>query len=109
VHFRLDLRAALHALTRRLPSSIARIAQNWSVLGIAAFFRGAELVALSVVLQFGTLPMMARDFHRVTLLGPSANLFAVPLTGAIVPLGFFTLAGAMLLLSFARVLAVPLG
>ena len=37
------------------------------------------------------LPLMARDFHRVSLLGPVANLFAVPLTGVIVPLGFFSL------------------
>jgi competence protein ComEC len=37
------------------------------------------------------LPLMARDFHRISLLGPVANLFAVPLTGVIVPLGFFSL------------------
>jgi competence protein ComEC len=109
VQFRLDLRAGLQALTQRLSSNQASIAQNCGVLGIACSLRGAELVALSLILQFGMLPMMARDFHRVTLLGPAANLFAVPLTGVIVPLGFFTLAGAMLLPSLARVLAVPLG
>jgi competence protein ComEC len=62
-----------------------------------------------VVLQFGMLPLMARDFHRVTLMGPLANLFAVPLTGVIVPLGFFTLGGAVVAPPIARVLAWPLG
>ena len=71
--------------------------------------RGAEMIALSVVLQFGMLPLMARDFHRVTLMGPLANLFAVPLTGVIVPLGFFALGGAVIAPSAARVLAWPLG
>ena len=63
---------------------------------------------VSVMAQ-GRLPLMARDFHRVTLMGPLANLFAVPLTGVIVPLGFFTLGGAVMVPPVARVLAVPLG
>ena len=67
------------------------------------------MIALSMVLQFGMLPLMARDFHRVTLLGPMANLFAVPLTGVIVPLGFFTLGSAMIVPLAARVMAWPLG
>jgi hypothetical protein len=71
--------------------------------------RGGEMIALSVVLQFGMLPLMARDFHRVTLMRPLANLFAVPLTGVIVPLGFFTLGSAAIVPPIARVLAWPLG
>ncbi|HEV2102039.1 MAG TPA: ComEC/Rec2 family competence protein, partial [Candidatus Acidoferrum sp.] len=107
--FRLDLRAAAEALTSRLSARTAKLAQNFGVRGFGLSLRGAEMIALSVVLQFGMLPLMARDFHRVTLMGPVANLFAVPLTGVIVPLGFFTLGSSVILPLLARVLAWPLG
>ena len=107
--FRLDLRAATTAMTSRLPARTAKWAQNFGVRGFGLSLRGAEMIALSVVLQFGMLPLMARDFHRVTLMGPAANLFAVPLTGVIVPLGFFTLGSSVILPPLARVLAWPLG
>jgi competence protein ComEC len=71
--------------------------------------RGVELVTVSFVLQIGMMPMMARDFHRVTLNGPAANLIAVPLTGVIVPLGFFALGSAMVWPAIGRVLGWPLG
>ena len=54
------------------------------------------------------LPLMARDFHRVSLLGPIANLFAVPLTGLIVPMGFFSLGLASLAPRIAVAIAHPL-
>jgi competence protein ComEC len=107
--FRLDLRAFAAAMTSRLSARGAKLAQDFGVKGLGWGLRGAEMVALSAVLQFGMLPLMARDFHRVTLMGPLANLFAVPLTGVIVPLGFFTLGGALIAPPVARVLAVPLG
>jgi hypothetical protein len=66
------------------------------------------LFLLSLVLQFGMLPHMARDFHRVSLLGPLANLFVVPLTGAIVPLGFFGLVSGVVLPAAGRLIAHPL-
>jgi competence protein ComEC len=109
VQFRLDLRAAVAAMTSRLSARNAKWAQDFGVKGLGWSLRGGEMIALSMVLQFGMLPLMARDFHRVTLLGPLANLFAVPLTGVIVPLGFFTLSGAVIAPSIARVLAWPLG
>jgi len=109
VQFRLDLRAATAAMTGRLSSRSAKWAQDFGVRGLGWSLRGGEMIALSVVLQFGMLPLMARDFHRVTLMGPLANLFAVPLTGVIVPLGFFTLGGAVMVPPIARVLAWPLG
>jgi competence protein ComEC len=107
--FRLDLRAAANAMTRRLSARKAKWAEDFGVKGLGWSLRGGEMIALSVVLQFGMLPLMARDFHRVTPLGPLANLFAVPLTGVIVPLGFFTLGGAVVAPPIARVLAWPLG
>ena len=107
--FRLDLRAAAAAMTSRLSARNAKWAQDFGVAGIGWSLRGGEMIALSVVLQFGMLPLMARDFHRVTLMGPAANLFAVPLTGVIVPLGFFTLGSAVIVPPVARVPAWPLG
>jgi competence protein ComEC len=109
VQFRLDLRAATAAMTSRLCARHAKWAQDFGVKGLGWSLRGGEMIALSVVLQFGMLPLMARDFHRVTVVGPLANLFAVPLTGVIVPLGFFTLGGAVMAPPIARVLAWPLG
>ena len=107
--FRLDLRAAVAAMSSKLSAQGAKWAQDFGVRGLGWALRGAEMIVLSMVLQFGMLPLMARDFHRVTLMGPLANLFAVPLTGVIVPLGFFTLGGAVVAPPIARVLAVPLG
>ncbi|HET7107998.1 MAG TPA: DNA internalization-related competence protein ComEC/Rec2 [Candidatus Acidoferrum sp.] len=107
--FRLDLRAAAAGMTSRLTARNAKWAQDFGVKGFGWALRGTEMTALSVVLQFGMLPLMARDFHRVTLIGPLANLFAVPLTGVIVPLGIFTLGGAVAVPAVARVLAWPLG
>ncbi|HWY05985.1 MAG TPA: DNA internalization-related competence protein ComEC/Rec2 [Candidatus Acidoferrales bacterium] len=107
--FRLDLRAAVATMTRRLSARKAKWAQDFGVRGLGWSLRGAEMLALSVVLQFGMLPLMARDFHRVTVMGPLANLFAVPLTGVIVPMGFFTLGSAVIVPPIARVLAWPLG
>jgi competence protein ComEC len=107
--FRLDLRAALGAMTSRLSARDAKWTQEFGVEGLGWSMRGVEMIALSAALQFGMLPLMARDFHRVTLLGPVANLFAVPLTGVIVPLGFFTLGGAVIAPPIAQVLAWPLG
>ncbi|HUL33922.1 MAG TPA: DNA internalization-related competence protein ComEC/Rec2 [Candidatus Eisenbacteria bacterium] len=77
--------------------------------GVRCGLWGAELVMLSVVLQAGMLPMMARDFHRVTLDGPAANLLVVPLTGVIVPVGFLMLGAGLAWPAIGRVLAVPLG
>jgi len=54
------------------------------------------------------LPLMARDFHRVTLSGPIVNLAAVPLTGIVVPLGFLTLATGLILPVLGKLLATPL-
>ena len=47
---------------------------------------------LSIALQIGMLPLMARDFHRVSFIAPVANIPAVLLTGIIVPFGFASLA-----------------
>ena len=51
-----------------------------------------DIVLLSVAIQIGMLPLLAQDFHRVSLVGPLSNIPAVLLTGLIVPFGFLALA-----------------
>src|SRR5260370_1409677 len=106
--FRIDLRSSARWLSARLPLRIAAPFENVLAGGIGLTLRAWELMVLTLALQIGMLPLMARDFHRITLAGPIVNLAAVPLTGVVVPLGFVTLGSALLFPSFARMLAVPL-
>lgn len=63
-----------------------------------------DLMVISLAIQVGLTPLLALYFHRVTLVGPVANIPAVLLTGIIVPLGLVCLG----LGSIATPLAVPL-
>lgn len=107
--FRIDLRALAHWMSGQLPQSLAKVTENSLVGSLLFSLRVWDLFALTLVLQIGMLPLMARDFHRVTLAGPLVNLTAVPTVGVIVPLGFFTIAGGLLLPVAGKLLAVPLG
>ncbi len=107
--FRLDLRSAVRWVSARSPVPLATSAENMLIAGMALTFRICELLALTLALQIGMAPLMARDFHRITLAAPLVNLFAVPLTSIIVPLGFFTLASGLLFPALGKVLATPLG
>ena len=106
--FRIDLRSTANWLSAHLPPRMAIPFENIVVRGMGLTLRAWELVVLTLALQIGMFPLMARDFHRVTLAAPFVNLFAVPLTGVVVPLGFVTLGSALLFPSVARLLAVPL-
>ena len=106
--FRIDLRSAANWLSARLPLRVAAPFQTALVGGIGLTLRVWELMVLTLALQIGMLPLMARDFHRITLSAPFANLFAVPLTGVVVPLGFVTLGSALMFPTLAKILAVPL-
>jgi len=55
------------------------------------------------------MPLMAQDFHRVTLAGPLSNIPAVLLTGLIVPLGFLALLLTFVWARLAWALAHALG
>src|SRR6185437_6422314 len=66
-------------------------------------------LVLSAVIQWGMMPLLARDFHRVSLAGPLSNIPAVLLTGVIVPLGFLALGIAFLWMRAALALAKVLG
>src|SRR4029077_10121307 len=76
--------------------------------GLSLTFRVSELLVITLVLQVGMLPLMARDFHRITLSGPVVNLAAVPMTGVIVPLGFLALATGLFWQPLGKIFAVPL-
>jgi competence protein ComEC len=106
--FRPDVRAACAALTRGLPERVARWSGDAGVRCFGGTLRAAEMFVVSVVLQIGMLPLMARDFHRIPLLGAVVNLLVVPLTGVIVPLGFIGLGSSLVLRGLGRMVAVPL-
>jgi competence protein ComEC len=106
--FRIDLRSLAGWISVRLPTRVARPAENALARGIGVSLRIWELLVLTVALQVGMLPLMARDFHRVTLSGLLANLAAVPLTGIVVPMGFLTLGTGLLFPLLRKILAWPL-
>jgi competence protein ComEC len=74
-----------------MPQFLSARAGALVTLPIRAGLRLWEIVLLSLVIQWGMLPLLALDFHRVSLAGPLSNIPAVILTGFIVPLGFLTL------------------
>lgn len=106
--FRIEMRAAVQWLAVRMPARIASRASDLLVLPVRAGLRLWEIILLSAVIQFGMLPLLAEDFHRVSLAGPVSNIPAVLLTGIIVPLGFVTLGMAMVWARAALVLAKAL-
>ncbi|HKW57763.1 MAG TPA: DNA internalization-related competence protein ComEC/Rec2 [Candidatus Acidoferrum sp.] len=109
VQFRIDLRFAARWFSSRLPAAMEN-APGTAMAGVLGFsFRVWELLAVTLTLQIGMLPLMTRDFHRVTLSAPVVNLVAVPLTGVIVPLGFFALGAGLLLPALGKLAVVPLG
>jgi competence protein ComEC len=107
--FRIDLRSVTLWISQKLPRLLKQPTENVLAGGIAFSVRIWELFVLTIVLQIGMLPLMARDFHRITLAAPVVNLAAVPLMGVAVPLGFLTLASGLLFPALGRILARLLG
>jgi competence protein ComEC len=80
--FRLDLRLLLTRLGRLCPGRVpARLLV--SVLG--GFFRVAELVVISAVMQLGLALPMAYYFHRATSVAMPANLLVIPFLQLLMP------------------------
>src|SRR6202007_2051802 len=90
IQFRIDMRAASDWLASRLPHRLASSSAALISLPVRAGLRLWEIVLLSAVIQWGMMPMLAQDFHRVSLAGPLSNIPAVILTGFVVPLWFLT-------------------
>jgi competence protein ComEC len=108
IQFRIDLRSLTQWLSSRLPQRLGKPTADAFVGGLSLTFRVWELLVLTMALQAGMLPLMARDFHRIPLSAPLVNLAAVPLTGVVVPLGFLTLATGLVLPTVGKLLAAPL-
>jgi competence protein ComEC len=108
IQFRIDLRSLAQWLASLLPLWMGKPVGDVVVGGLSLTFRVWELLVLTVALQAGMLPLMARDFHRIPLSAPLVNLAAVPLTGIVVPLGFLTLACGLILPAAGKLLAAPL-
>jgi competence protein ComEC len=102
VQLRLDMRALSAALARKLPRWLAARASSLTTGPIRGGLLVWEAFVISAVLQIGLMPLMTSDFHRVSLLGPFANIGAVLLTGIIVPVGFAALAISFLSVTIGR-------
>jgi len=106
--FRIDLRALAAWLSARMPARVANAGGNVLAGGLSLAFRVWELLVITLALQMALLPLMARDFHRITLAAPLVNLAAVPLIGVLVPLGFVTLIAGLAFPAAGKLLAAPL-
>jgi len=107
--FRIDARAAAQWLASRLPRKLAPHASAFLTAPIRAGLRLWEIVLLSAVIESGMMPLLARDFHRVSLAGPVSNIPALILTGLIVPLGFLALVITFVWSRLAMVIGKALG
>jgi competence protein ComEC len=103
--FRIELRAASDWIAARSPQWLSSHVQPLLTLPVRAGLRLWEIVLLSVVIQWGMMPLLAQDFHRVSLAGPVSNIPAVILTGLIVPFGFLALLSAFVWSRLAFALA----
>ncbi len=103
--FRLDLRAAAAALTKRVPGRVAPHIESFFTLPPRFGLRVWEIFLLSFCIQLGMAPLLALYFHRVSISGPVSNVFAVPLVGLVVPLGFLALASSYVSSGLGLVLA----
>jgi len=92
IQFRIDLRSLALWLASRLPQRLSKPTGDVIGDGLSLTLRVWELLVLTLALQAGMLPLMARDCHRIPLSAPLVNVAAVPLTGIVVPLDFLTLA-----------------
>ena len=106
--FRIDLRSLERWVTARVPQSLGKPTGYGLAGGLALTFRVWELLVVTLTLQIGMLPLVARDFHRVSLSASVVNLVAVPAVGFLVPLGFFTLTAGLVLPTVGKLLAAPL-
>ena len=107
--FRIDLRAAAARVASHAPAWLAPRAGRFVAMPVRAGLRLWEIVLLSAVIQWGMMPLLAMDFHRVSLAGPLSNIPAVILTGFIVPLGFLALLATFAWARLAGVFAKALG
>jgi len=109
IQFRLEMRAAAAWIATRLPRFSPRRVSELLIQPFRAALYLWEIAFLSAILQFGMLPPLAYYFHRVTLVGPLANIPALFLTGLAVPVGFVTLGASLVSYRLAWWIAKLLG
>ncbi|HEX4643301.1 MAG TPA: DNA internalization-related competence protein ComEC/Rec2, partial [Candidatus Acidoferrales bacterium] len=109
IQFRLELRAATAWISSRIPVRPAGFGPGLLVQPIRVALFAWEMIFLSAILQLGMIPPLAYYFHRVTLVGPLANVPALLLTGLAVPIGFVMLAATFLSHGLAAWIAKILG
>lgn len=102
---RLDLRSLWRLAEAKIPHARQMHIGRLVALPIRCGLRVWDLFVLSFCIQLGMLPLLAADFHRVSLSGPVDNVFAVLLTALIVPLGFAALAFSCLWSALGAVFA----
>jgi competence protein ComEC len=107
--FRMDLRTVARWMSQQTPARIGKLAETIVPAGLALAFRTCELLTITIVLQIGMLPLMAGNFHRITLAAPVANLVAVPLLGFLVPMGFFALLCGTVFPALGKLIGIPIG
>lgn len=107
--FRIDMRSMANWLSARLPQRIAHRANELLSAPVIVGLRLWDIMLLSLVIQWGMLPLLAQDFHRVSLAGPLSNIPTVLLTAIIVPLGFVALLASFVWSRLAVLLAKTLG
>ncbi len=90
--FRLDARAAANWLAAKLPTRLSALAERSVTVPCKLALSLWEVLLISTTIQFGMLPLMAHYFHRVSPIGPLANIPATLLSALIVPLGFLAMA-----------------
>jgi competence protein ComEC len=93
---RLDLRAMAGWLASRLPTWLANRAASLITAPVGATLRVWEVFIISSAIQLGMLPVLAYYFHRISLVGPLANIPGAVLSALLIPTGYITLvAGAI--------------
>lgn len=90
--FRLDIRALRSALAARAPAGSSTFLAEAAVLPLRALLWTWDVLVISTVIQIGMLPVLAGYFHRISWIGPLANIPAAALSAALIPLGLVTLA-----------------
>jgi len=107
--WRLDLRAVGEWVERRLPKWLKARASQMVTVPLRGVFALWEVLLISATIQLGMLPLLAYYFHRVSPVGPLANVPATLLSGLMVPLGYATLGGSAVWDALGRWPAALLG
>jgi len=97
--FRIDLRMVFSRANLGKRSWFRRAC----LFSLKAFFRVAQLVVISAVMQFGMALPMAFYFHRATAVATFANVLAVPLLQVLMPSAVLAVAVSYVWLSPAKI------